>query len=566
MKSLLILLACASVVHAQSRRYSQDNESGGVLLPEEACYDVNHVDLHLRIDPERKRIDGWMGMTATLLEESDTLIVDLDERLEIAEVSLSGPKVGQDMGVFVWQPKAADFEHKSGQVRVTVHEGLQVGGEFRLVIVYGGIPREAPRPPWDGGLTWSKTKDGSPWIATTCQGEGADVWWPCKDHPSDEAESMTLVYEVPEGLIAASNGRLEDSHPCEDEGWTRFVWQVTTPINNYGVALNIAPYETISETYTSIAGDEFEFVYYVLPENKEKGLAVFPEFKRQMAFFEEFCGPYPFRADKYGVAETPHLGMEHQTIIAYGHMYRGDLDLGYDYDWLHHHELSHEWWANLVSCRDWKDFWIHEGIGTWTQALYLEQRFGREAYFAKMHHDLKRVKNQGSIAPRDARTTQEMYFASNRPDAPDIDVYMKASWVLHTMRWLVGDEAMFTTLRRWAYPDPAMERTLDGSACRFSDTPEMLAIAEKHCGQDLDWFFNLYLHQPHLPELLVRAADGQLHLEWKSPGGLPCSLPVPVKVGDKVRRVEMPGGKATVEIGDEDYAIDPDGWLLMVRD
>lgn len=563
---LLFLVLLAPAAEAQNRRYTQDNESGGVLLPEEACYDVLHYDLSLRVDPARKHIEGSVLMTARLDQATQELVVDLDERLEITGARLSGPKVGDDMGVFHWAFREVEVRREDGRVHVPVHDGVVVGAQFGLLLAYGGVPREAPRPPWDGGFAWNRTKDGSPWIATTCQGEGADVWWPCKDHPSDEPLGMDLHITVPKPLVVASNGRLDSIADAED-GWHTYHWKVTTPINNYGVALNIAPYETISERFESVAGGDFEFTYYVLPENKAKGEAIFGEFKRQMAFFEEFCGPYPFRRDKYGVAETSHLGMEHQTIIAYGHRYRGDPDLGYDYDWLHHHELSHEWWANLVTARDWKDFWIHEGIGTWTQALYLEQRFGKEAYFAKMRHDLKRVKNKGAIAPRDARTTQEMYFSSNRADAPDIDVYMKASWVLHTLRWLVGDEAMFTTLRRWAYPDPAMESTVDGSACRFADTEEMLAIAEQHCGMELDWFFEVYLRQPKLPALGAELKDGVLNLRWDSPvAAAAFALPVPVRVGDQVHRVAMPGGVGRLEVGDAAYTVDPDWWLLMTRD
>lgn len=565
---LACLVSLACLAEAQNRRYTQDNESGGVLLPQEACYDVRRYDLALAIDPEAKRIDGSLGMDAVLLEASDEVVLDLDERLEVTSALVAGHKVGAEEGLFGvshWVFDEVQVRREEGRVHVPLTESCVVGEPFRVQLDYGGVPREAPRPPWDGGLTWSRTADGSHWIATTCQGEGADVWWPCKDHPSDEPDSMSLSITVPRGLVVAANGRLAAVQQLEEPARTMYRWEVTTPINNYGVALNIAPYETISTMYRSIAGDEFEFTYWVLPENREKGEAVFGEFQRQMAFFEDVCGPYPFRRDKYGVAETPHLGMEHQTIIAYGHGYRGDLDLGYDYDWLHHHELSHEWWANLVSARDWKDFWIHEGVGTYMQALYLERRFGMEAYHAKMRHDLKRVKNKGAIAPSDARTTQEMYFSSNRDDAPDIDVYMKSSWVLHTMRWLVGDEKMFTTLRRWAYPDPAMEATRDGSACRFSDTAEMIAIAEQHCGADLGWFFDLYLRQPQVPRLKLRRDGAMLHLTWDTPDDLPFPMPVPVRVGDTLHRVEMPGGRGQVEVAGAEYTVDPDWWLLMDR-
>ena len=258
--------------------------------------------------------------------------------------------------------------------------------------------------------------------------------------------------------------------------------------------------------------------------------------------------------------------MEHQSIIAYGHQYRGDPDLGFDYDWLHHHELSHEWWANLVTAKDWNDFWIHEGIGTYTQALYLEQRFGEEAYRKKLASDLKRVKNRGTVAPRDPRTTQEMYFSSNRDDAPDIDVYMKGSWICHTLRWVVGDEDFFEILRRWAYPDPALEATTDGSACRFATTDELLEIAERVSQEELDWFFELYLRQPELPSLKVTRVEGGLDLEWETPGNRTFHMPVELRIKGNLHRVAMPNGTGWIGFDDDaEWEVDPLHRVLMKR-
>lgn len=551
----LALVTCLEA-SAQNRRYSQEDASGGVLLPEEAAYDVKAYDLALRVDPEEKTIDGTLTMDAELLAATEFVVMDLDPRLEVDALSWTSTDT-----------RSEAHERRGRQLWIPA-EGLEPGARFQVVIAYGGKPREAPRPPWDGGFTWSRTADGSPWIATTCQGEGADVWWPCKDHPSDEPDQMDLRITAPADLVVATNGRLVSVEDSAEEGWRTHNWHVSTPINNYGVALNIAPYRTITTDFESVAGDSFEFTYWVLPENYEKGVAIFEEFQRQMRFFEEFFGPYPFRGDKYGVAETPHLGMEHQSIIAYGHQYRGDPDLGYDYDWLHHHELSHEWWANLVTARDWNDFWIHEGIGTYTQALYLEQRFGEEAYRKKLASDLKRVKNRGTVAPRDPRTTQEMYFSSNREDAPDIDVYMKGSWICHSLRWVVGDDRFFEILRRWAYPDPALEGTTDGSACRFATTDELIEIAEEIAGIELDWFFELYLRQPGLPELVVTPAEGGLELAWKTPNSLVFPMPVEVRILGQVVRVPMPGGRGWIGTGDEEateWEIDPLHRILMAR-
>jgi aminopeptidase N len=386
--------------------------------------------------------------------------------------------------------------------------------------------------------------------------QGADLWWPCKDQPDDEASSVDILASVPEPLVCASNGKLVEVTAAE-KGWRTFHWKVSTPINSYGIALNIAPYETITRDYTSVAGDTFPVTYWVLPENLDEGKVLFEDILRQMAVFEELFGPYPFRGDKYGVAETPHLGMEHQTIIAYGNGYKMDLwgeDRGYDE--LHLHEFAHEWWANLVTCANWNDFWIHESFASYAQALYAEKVVGEKAYFTEMREQ-EHFANQAAIAPREKRSTAEMYFG-DRPGAPGGDIYSKGAWVLHTLRWLVGDETFFPALRRMAYPDPALEKRSDGSACRFATTEEIRAIAERESGMDLAWFFEVYLRQPELPVLAAKQKGSALLLEWESPTGAAFPMPVEVQLGTEYVRVPCPEGKGRVEIGKHSsFEVDP---------
>jgi aminopeptidase N len=371
---------------------------------------------------------------------------------------------------------------------------------------------------------------------------------------------MDLSFTVPEGLVVATNGRRIGSSTLD--GKTTSQWRVSTPIANYTVAFNAAPYVELVGSLESVAGDTFPVIFWVLPENKEKGEAFMAEILEHLRFFERFCGPYPFRGDKYGVVETPHLGMEHQSIIAYGNKYRGDPN--FDYDWLHHHELAHEWWANLVTARDWADFWIHEGIGTYMQPLYLEERFGREAYQKKMKIDLLRVMNNAPVAPAPPRTSDSIYFSKTGTDAPGGDIYFKGSWICHSLRWLLGDETFFKVLRRWAYPDPALEKTTDGSAVRFSDTDELLAIAEEVSGRKLGWFFEVYLRRGPLPVLAVERDGGTLSLRWEAPDELPFPMPVEVMVGGEARRVPMEGGEATLEVGEAEVEVDPE--LRVLRD
>ncbi len=537
--------ALASRTPDPAQRSKQDNTSGGVLLPEEAAYDVRHYDLTLELDPEERSIEGRLVMTATLLEETDAIVFDLDERLEIRALELEGA--------------AMDFTRGELQrVRVPV-AGIEVSSEFRIAVTYGGKPRRAPNPPWSGGFSWSKTEAGEHWIVTSCQGEGADLWWPVKDHPSDEADSVDLRFSVPEGLSAVSNGKLVSIEPAERQGYRVHHWHVSTPINSYGVALNVAPYVQLSHEYESVTGETFPFYFWVLPENVEQGKAILPEFADHVAFHEKLLGPYPFRADKYGVVETPHLGMEHQSIIAYGNKFRGDPT--FDYDWLHHHELSHEWWANLVTAKDWNDFWIHEGIGTYMQALYLEQRFGKDEYLKKMAMDRGSIANRGALAPRDPKPTGWMYFSGSSSESPGGDIYFKGSWVCHTLRWMLGDEVFFQVLRRWAYPTEALEGTTDGSACRFATTDELLAIAEEVSGVELDGFFEVYLRRAALPELVSERSKGSLTLRWNAEVD-EFRMPVELEIEGERRRVEVSTEPVRIDVGEGELVIDPDRWLL----
>lgn len=519
------------------------NASGGVLPPEQAAYDVLHYDLALAVDPERRTIEGTLALTARALRRLGHLVLDLDDRLTVRRAEAGGRELA--------------FRQKEGMVSVTLDAWRVPGETFRVAVSYGGSPREAPRAPWQGGFVWSKAADGRPWVATACQMEGADLWWPCKDHPSDKPESMDLRVTVPEDLVCAANGKLVEDRRNGD-GTRRFHWRVESPVSNYAVAINIAPYEVLSAPYTSVSGEAVPVFFWVLPEHVERGRRALEGFLRELRSLEELCGPYPFRAQKYGVVETPHLGMEHQSVVAYGNKFRADPD---GYDWLHHHELSHEWWGNLVTCRDWKDMWIHEGIGTYMQALHLERLRGPEAYRQEMAEKRKGLANRLPVAPREPRSSVEIYHLPDGKWNPD--VYFKGSWFMHTLRWVLGDETFFRGLRRLAYPDPDLERRPGPPPVRLSDTDEIQAILEKVSGRPLGWLFEVYLRQPELPELVAERRAGELRLRWSVPGGLAFPMPVPVKVGDDVRRVEFSGPEARLPLGEgRAFEIDPDRRVL----
>jgi aminopeptidase N len=527
---LLLLASCAAPPEPSdpppARLRDGKNVSGGVLCSEQAAYDVVHYDLSIAVDPEKKSIRGTNVVTVRVLAPMGHLVLDLDRPLTVTRATSGGRELS--------------VRRNDGMLSIALESWKAPGDLVSVAVEYAGVPRVAVKAPWDGGFVWAKTASGQPWIATACQGEGADLWWPCKDHPSDKPETMDLRVTIPEGLFCASNGTLEENRKNGD-GTRTLHWAIRSPISNYNVALNIAPYEELKVPYTSVTGEPLKFSFWVLPEDVEKGRKALAGFERDLRFYEEVCGPYPFRAEKYGVVETPHLGMEHQSIVGYGNGFRADPD---GYDWLHHHELSHEWWGNLVTCRDWKDFWIHEGIGTYMQALYLERLRGPEGYRKEMAKTRRQIRNEKALAPRVPTDSKDGYFS---------DIYFKGSWVMHTLRWLLGDEVFFLALRRMAYPDPAKERVTDGSQVRFSDTEEIRGIAERVSGKKLDWFFDVYLRQPELPQLVVEEG----FLRWKTPGNLPFPMPVPVKVGGTMLRLE-PGAR----LPDEAYELDPDLRLL----
>ncbi len=543
----IALLFCLLIVEIGcSQSVPPQYDSGGILMPEQAAYDVTYYALNLAVSPSDSAISGTLEVQANILHPVDALVLDLDPRLEISGV--------QDLAD-ASQPVALTFHRIDGKVWIALGTTRQPGSRVAARIAYSGKPRVAPNPPWDGGFTWSQTADGAPWIATSCQTIGADVWWPTKDHPSDEPDSMAVHITVPEPLVVASNGRLRNVTPLPD-GQRRYEWFISNPINVYNVALNIAPYVVLEDTMTSVAGDDFPVQFFVLPEDEDKGRAFFPEILDHLAFYERLVGPYPFRSDKYGVAQTPHLGMEHQSIIAYGARFNNAAMTRKDYgfDALHHHELAHEWWGNLVTNSDWRDMWIHEGFGSYMQALYIEELFGEESYHSFMADTRGGIRNQHPVAARESRSSQEIYGG---------DIYVKGSWSLHTLRYVIGDEAFFTFLRRMAYPDPEMEQITDGSQTRFASTEDVLSLAESISGQSLDWFFEVYLRQPDLPHLMTVRDGDTLTLTWDVPNDLPFPMPVEVAIGDEVRRIDLSNGSAQVQVPEDiTPVIDPNHRIL----
>jgi aminopeptidase N len=545
----LFCVVLSASAPAQRTMDARPTSSGGVLMPEQAAYDVRHYDLALSVNPQEKSISGVLTVTARIVSRIDKFVLDLDTPFTVESAALVSGK------------KAAPlvFERRDAKIWITFPKTQKAGKIIEVRVAYSGKPRVAPNPPWVGGFVWKQTKDGQPWFATAVQNDGADLWFPAKDHPSDEAETVALHFTVPGNLIAASNGTLQSTVKNAD-GTQTFNWSVANPINNYDIALNVAPYKLIEDKVQSIGGEMIPVHFYVLPEHFDKGQSLVEMTKGFVKFYEEYLGPYPFRNEKIGIAETPYLAMEHQTITAYGNNFQYDQN---GFDWVQLHEFGHEWWGNLVTASDWRDFWIHEGFQSFFDAYFVEKMWGRERFVKSLPNRIKFLQNYKPVAPREPRTTTEMYFQPPDYMKADNDIYGKGALILNTLRFYLGDEAFFRSMRRMAYPTPAMEKITNGKQTRLVTTDDYLRIAEKESGKQLDWFFELYLRQPALPKLVTETSGNQLTLRWQTPNNMPFPMPVEVKIGAETKRVEMPNGTGTIALPqDGQYTIDPNGWLL----
>ena len=538
MKKLILFLL---LTHSNYFAQFGSQDSGGILIKEQSCYDVTHYDLSVTIDPAEKAISGKLIMKVVATEEFSNFVLNLDTTMSIYSVEFIEP----------YSTSQINFSHFDGLINISTPKKIEKGNIFSISIQYGGIPRIAKRPPWDDGFVWAKTNSGIDWITLTCQGGGADIWFPCKDHPSDEPDSVSLSFTFPNNLKCIASGKLI-SESINNDNTQISNWFVSTPINNYNIMFYLGPYKSIEYDYTSIDGEKIPFTVWVLPESFEKAKLHSPQFLTHMKVNEELCGPYPFRADKYAVVETPHLGMEHQTATAYGFGWKDDKD--FPIDWLHHHEFSHEWWGNLVTAKDWSDFWIHEGIGLYMQPLYLEKIYGRDLYLGYLKK-YKKIQNLKPVAPRGQITASEAY----QPD-----IYNKGAWIVHTLRNYIGDDTFFKLLRRWAYPSEELEKITTGNQCRLVTTDEFLNIAEKVSGKKLDWFWEVYLRNTKLPKLIVTRNQNVAELKWETEKDIPFYLPVPIMIADKISLIDMSRGNNLIVVPDGfQFAIDPKESILM---
>ncbi|WP_296675205.1 M1 family metallopeptidase [Novosphingobium sp.] len=517
-------------------------ESGLPLTANQTATGLDALDLSLRIDPAATTLTGIARYRLTALAPISRLEFDLDPRYAISAMRLNGGLVTSER-----------WRNDKGLLSVDLPQPASKGAEIALEVRYSGHPHKAKKAPWDGGIQWSRTPSGQPWIATAVQGEGCDLIYPCIDNSQKRVAVIDAAIAVPAPLVAAGNGKFMGR--SDEGGWTTWKWQ-TRNLNTYALALNIGPYQTVERTYASRFGNSYPISFWYLPGNRDKAVALVDQMTQFLDFFERAIGPYPAGAEKVGLVETPHLGMEHQTINAYGNGFKLAPE---GYDWLMHHEFSHEWFANQLAETEPKHMWLQEGLGSYMQPLYLQQKLGEANYHAALWDMRKKIVAKVALVP-DGRVSSAYY---NDKDAGwGGDIYYKGAWIAHTLRALIGDKAFFATLRRVTYgrDDPRPGNFLP--VYRTSD--DFRSEAEKASGKDLTWFFEAYLSQGPLPKLTVTRTGQRLDLAWTTAGHTVFPMPLDVRVGSRVARLPMTGGRGSVTLGGDtsDYTIDPESKIL----
>lgn len=507
--------------------------SGGRLPESMAAYDVRHYDLAVRVDPVERRIDGHNTVTVEVLEPTDTFEINLDGRLEVVSVKSAG--------------LSCEFRHVDGVISAELRERWHAGERHQVTIAYGGQPKVALRPPWIDGFVWSETPSGAPWIGVTGQSGGGDNWWPCKDHPSDEPDDgMDISLTVPSGLVGLSNGRkIQEVDNGDDTVTTK--WRVSYPINNYLVTVNIAPYIRIEEWYSGVDGTLDEpLVFWSVPEYEQYARSMWRQMPRILAVLGRRFGEYPFFEDKFAVAHAPYYGMEHQTVIAYGALFT-DNDFGFDDLLLH--EVAHEWWGNKITVADFADFWIQEGFATYAEAIYVLDTLGEERYLDYMVRLRQQIENDEPLVRGKNLTSTQAYSG---------DIYYKGAWVLHSLRWLLGDEDFFEVVWRFANDSDY--------AYGLVSSDDLAKLVFEVSGRNIGWFWERYLYRAEEPRWRVdRRSEGdrvQFTITWDDRD---FEMPLPVWVAGEELRLEMSEGRASflVERGTT-VRVDPLGQILAL--
>jgi aminopeptidase N len=384
-------------------------------------FDVKTYKIQLRINPKLKFISGVNEIHFKVLKSSKVIQLDLDTGMKIVGI--------------ISEKNPVIFKRTGRAIMLSFQNELTKNSDFSIKVSFEGFPKVAKNAPWDGGFVWSKDSLGKDWVGMACEGEGASMWLPCKDTWDDEPENLQMEIEVPQGLIAVSNGRLAGSQKLDD-GYEKFRWIVSYPINHYNISINVGDYVHLSDVHTRPNIESLSLDYYVLKYNELKAKKHFEQSKYMLRCFEKFFGPYPFQNDGYKLVETPYWGMEHQSCVAYGNKYRYNE---YGFDFIIVHESGHEWFANSITAADPADLWIHESFTTYSEALYVEYTQGKGRSLSYLQMQREKVVNK---FPMQGPKHQ------NYHGWKDNDIYYKGSWVLQTLRYSVNNDSLWFLMLR----------------------------------------------------------------------------------------------------------------------
>jgi len=509
----IFFAGCTSLLNKSTfevPKLSEKNRLLGALLPERICYDVQHYDINIDIDVERKYLKGYVDFDAIAVNDFNLLQIDLAKSMQLNKVEYKSKKLNtrrKEDAVYIDFPKVSE------------------GEEFTFRVYYEGKPQEAKNPPWDGGFVWEKDEMGRDYVSVACEGDGCGLWWPLKDHISDEPDlGAKMTFTVPEDLMCVSNGRLLDSIPNNNEGKSTYVWEVTNPINNYNISVQLGNYVSLVDTVHRSNGKIETLNHYVLDYHKEVASTVFPQARKVIRFFEKNFGDYQFWEDGYKLVEVSYLGMEHQSAVTYGNVWNnwgGDhRSWTKDYygiiDGLLFHETAHEWWGNSITAKDPAHVWIHEGMAVYSEAMFIEQELGYNVMLDFMLRKRNGIQNKIPIVGPE----NENYWAFG-------DSYNKGAWVMHTLRHVIDDDLIWwETLKDFAVEN----------AKSNVNTQDFISHVESEIKINLKYFFDQYFYDHRVPILEYYQEKENLYYKWTDTVNN-FSMPIDVEVNGTEKRI-----------------------------
>jgi len=485
--------------------FTEKDSLKGYLNEFRSNFDVTYYNLDIEFDIPNKSIKGKVDIYFKALINLTKIQLDLYENMTINKVICDGEEM--------------PFNRKYDAFFVKFRTQVNAGEQKIVTVYYEGQPQKAKKAPWDGGFVWKKDKSDHPWVGVACELDGASLWWPLKDHLTDEPDSAQMSFTIPQGLFCVSNGRLIERKLRQHDMET-FTWKVKNPINHYNISFYIGNYRTFTIPYKKDS-ITYDLTYYVLPENISKAKYQFQQTNDMLHFYEKTFGDYQWFEDGYKLIESPYAGMEHQSAIAYGSGYKDNYN-GFDYIILH--ETAHEWWGNSVSVGDFADVWLHEGFATYSEALYVEATKGYSAYLNYLYSYSLYIKNKKPmVGPRNVK-----YW-----NYKDSDPYMKGALTLHSLRSSINNDQVFFDIIKSFHIE---------NQRKIVSSQDFIDLVNRKTDKDYTWFFKQFLYNRKPAKLiyaLVYSSEKKtivLYYKWKNVDS-DFKMPITVYVGGKLTRI-----------------------------